>query len=660
MKDTGEEVFEKLKAVAANAPQAPGCYLMRDESGEIIYVGKAKILRNRLRSYFAGKKDIKTTTLLKHARSIETIIVSSEYEALLLENTLIKEHFPHYNIDLKDGKTYPVVRVTNEDFPRVFKTRYVVNDGSLYFGPFPKVLSLDALLAIAEKFLPLRKCKVFHRRANPCLYYHIGRCSGPCAGKIDKAAYAAYLDKMKQLLAGKTDALVAEITKRMNEAATALDYERAATLRDEAANIRALVENANSVVDFVPESRDYIAWAGRGVLTTFSVFSMRYGKLTGRDLFRARSAASEEESFETFVSSYYNSERKPPAKIYIRSGQGTGFRVQDEEASWQHLRRWFNETFGYAPDLVAVNEADQSQHSHNAVLGLARQNALEDLRRRVKERGAGAVLEELARELGLRRRPVRIEGFDIAQLDGKHTVASLVSFKNGVPDKKNYRRFKLRTTEGIVDDFQSMREVVRRRYSRLVKEGTELPDLILVDGGIGQVNATKGVLDALGLDIPLAGLAKRDEEIWLPGASTPLCLSKRDEGLKILQFVRDETHRFATTFNQNLRSKDLSLPALEAVRGIGPAKAAALLRAYGGLRQIAAAAPADIAARAGVSEEAALDLRANAALALDKEAREKKRLESSRTRANLYGKEDNIEELALLAAEDEGGKYGES
>jgi excinuclease ABC subunit C len=277
---------------------------------------------------------------------------------------------------------------------------------------------------------------------------------------------------------------------------------------------------------------------------------------------------------------------------------------------------------------------------------MARQNAMEDLRRRLKERGAGPALDELARALGLRARPERIEGFDIAQLDGKHPVASLISFKNGVPDRKNYRHFKLRTVVGVVDDFAAMREAVLRRYSRLIRERKELPDLVLIDGGIGQVNAAKGVLDELGLDLDLVGLAKREEELWLPQAKAPVVLSRRSEALKVLQFVRDETHRFATSLNQRLRSGDLSFPVLESVEGVGPRRAAAIMQAYAGVAAIAAADPAELAERCGVSHKAAKAVRTAAKLALEDQAAAKERLAGgqSRSRQGRYS-------AASLAAE---------
>jgi len=593
------ENIKKLRAAAADTPGEPGVYIMKDENGVIIYVGKAKSLKNRIKSYFSGKKEIKTATLMRHVHSFETIIVKSEYEALLLENTLIKQHSPKYNINLKDGKSYPVIRVTHEDFPRVFRTRRIIHDKSIYYGPFPNTQGIDAMLDTIDKLFPLRKCKKI-KKNGPCMYYHIKRCLAPCCKKISIEEYSLHVQRVQKLLSGETDSLIIDLTAKMHEAARTLQFENAALIRNAIKAIEKLTGEDSSVEDHNPEDRDYIAWAAEGVLTTFTVFSMRGGKMTGRDLFRTRSAADERESLEMFITSYYDSTRPPPVKIYLQEGD------------LKLIPAWFKERFGYEPELLLPAE----KH-HEAIMSMARLNAQEDLRKRLKERGAGPALDELARVLNLETKPVRIEGFDIAQLDGKHPVASLISFKNGVPDRKNYRYFKLRTVIGIVDDFAAMREVVRRRYSRLIREGKELPDLILVDGGIGQVNAAKGVLDELGAESDLVGLAKREEELWLPNAKKPLILSRQSEALKVLQHVRDECHRFATGFNQRLRSGDLFFPILESVEGVGSKRAAAIMKAYESLANIASADPAQMAERCRISNDTARAVRAVAKLALE-------------------------------------------
>jgi excinuclease ABC subunit C len=582
---------------------------MRDGENRIIYVGKARILRSRLSSYFTGEKDIKTVTLLRHVISIETIIVKDEYEALLLENTLIKQHSPKYNINLKDGKTYPVIRLSAGPYPRVFRTRHIIEDGSVYYGPFPNVGAMDDMLDIIDRVFSLRKCRTLRKRDAPCMYYHIGRCGAPCCKKITEAAYALQVDRVRKLLSGDTAALLEELNGEMREEARALRFERAAQLRNAVKIIEGLNETS-AVVDFDPQGRDYIAWAADGILASFSIFSMRDGKLTGRELYRSKSASDEGESLVTFMAGYYNGERLPPGQIYL---QPAAAEAATETAAlaetFRPLVKWFHEQFRVEPELLFPGDSH-----HKAVMAMARQNAEEDLRRRLRERGAGPALDELKTVLGLANRPERIEGFDIAQLDGKHPVASLISFANGVPDKKNYRRFKLRSVVGVVDDFASMREAVQRRYSRLVRENKELPDLILVDGGIGQVNAARAVLDELGINCDVAGLAKRDEEIWRPGEREPLLLSRRSEALKVLQHVRDETHRFATGLNQLLRSRDLRLQSLESVEGIGPRRAAALIRHYQGIDGIASAEAEDIAQVCGCGLPAAKAARAAARL----------------------------------------------
>ncbi|MDR2134477.1 MAG: excinuclease ABC subunit UvrC, partial [Treponema sp.] len=607
------EIYDNLKAAAAEAPKEPGVYIMRDEEGRIIYVGKARVLKNRLGSYFSGKKDIKTATLIRRTRSIETIIVANEYEALLLENTLIKQHAPRYNINLKDGKTYPVIRITAGEFPRVFRTRHIVEDKSLYYGPFPNIQGVDAMLDLVDRLFPLRKCRMLKKRENPCMYYHIGRCMAPCCGKISAGEYGGHVMKVQKLLTGDTDWLIQDLARQMREAARNLQFEWAARLRNAIRAVEELAGGDSSVVDFDPEGRDYIAWAAEGVFTSFTVFSMRGGKMTGRELYRACSAADETESLELFITSYYDPGRPPPSRIYLQpktgatgsgnvaeNGKGAAEEAGKDASPPASLLRWFREQFGFEPEIRLPAE----KH-HVAILAMARQNALEDLRRRLKERGVGPALDALAGYLGLKTRPERIEGFDIAQLDGRHPVASLISFRNGVPDRKNYRYFKLRSVVGVVDDFAAVREAVRRRYSRLVREGRELPDLVLIDGGLGQVNAAKGVMDELGMDSDVAGLAKRNEEIWLPHAKEPVRLSKDSEALKVLQFVRDETHRFATSFNQRLRSGDLFFSALESVEGIGPKRAAAIMKAYETLDAVAAADPAELAEKCGTGKAAA-------------------------------------------------------
>ena len=610
-----EQSHKKLKAAGLDAPVNPGIYIMKDDSGKIIYIGKAKNLKNRIKSYFYGEKDIKTATLMRYVCSIETIIVSNEYEALLLENTLIKQHSPKYNINLKDGKVYPLIRITDEEFPRIFRTRRMINDSSRYYGPYANTQGLNSMMETIDKLFPLRKCKnktlckekTVNKKINkkdPCMYYHINRCMAPCCGKINATDYKEYVQRVEKLLSGEKESLIIDLTYKMHDASHKLQFEKAAEYRNAIRAIENLTGEDSSVEDLNPENRDYIAWAAEGVFAAFTVFSMRGGKMTGRDLFRTISASNEMESLELFITSYYDKTRLPPLKVYLQSFIKDVF-LQTETCSFNNLLlNWFKESYGYETELLSATD----KH-HGAILAMARQNAEEDLRRRLKERGADPALDELKEKLNLKSKPVKIEGFDISHLDGKYPTASLISFKNGVPDKKNYRHYKLRTVIGKIDDIAAMREVIHRRYSRLVREEAELPDLILVDGGRGQVNAAKEVLEDVGLNCDLVGLAKREEELWLPNISEPVILSRQSEALKVLQFVRDECHRFAINFNRMLRSKDLFFPLLESIEGIGPKRAALIMKTYETVANIATCDPVEMAKHCKISKAVARAVR---------------------------------------------------
>ena len=570
--------------------------MWRNPQGTVIYVGKAKNLKNRLSSYFSGHKEIKTRILISRAQSIEYITTANEYEAFLLENNLIKKYTPRYNIDLKDGKSYPVLRITNDKFPRLFKTRQMIQDGSLYFGPFPDVAALDTFIDTLYKLYPLRQCKQFKERDYPCLYYHIGRCKAPCCGKIDKDSYNAYIGEISELLEGKGKETEEKLSKEMKEAAAALNFEKAARIRD---GLKALMimQNQNIVEDFSAEDRDYIAFWREGELASFTVLKIREGKVQGRDNYRVTSLNEDEELLPEFINAYYTEDADLPPAIYVPTQEGLDF-----------MERWFKERFTAQTKIILVAEPMENYKRHKAALDMASQNAHEDIIRRLRERGDIPALQELKEQLGLKNLPVRIEGFDIAHIGGKFPVASLISFYNGNPDKKNYRYFRLKTTNGIIDDFASMREAATRRYTRLLNEGSELPDLILIDGGIGQVNAVEGVLRALDLDIPVAGLAKRDEEIFKPGDSTPITLPKRSDALRLLQRVRDETHRFATSRNQRLRTKENVVSAFAALPGIGPKRERILTQKFMTIEKLAAAQEADVAQALGVKAKAAAEI----------------------------------------------------
>ncbi len=586
------------RASARYLPTEPGVYIMKDPDGEVIYVGKAKNLRSRVGSYFTGEKDPKTAVLRTRVAWIEHIVTRNEYEALLLENNLIKEHAPRYNINLKDGKSYPVIRITNEPFPRVFRTRTIVDDGSQYFGPYTDLDKVDQYLELIERLYPLRKCRGRVKpRPHPCLYYHIGRCSAPCAGKTTKESYNENVERIRRLLDGETEELRRELEHGMSEASERLEFERAAEYRDGLRAIEALAED-QQVMDFDPDVRDYIGYAVKDELCSFAVFQMRGGKLVGNETFHTPVFGTEEEVLTQFLMRYYDELRTPPARLLL-----------PRPIELHDFLTFLREKHG-AETAIEVPEAGRDA----SLLRMAVQNATSDIEKRARERGNLPALEELKRVLSLPQTPLRIEGFDIAQLSGKHPVAALVSFNNGIPDKDAYRRYHIKTLEGKIDDYEAMREVVARRYTRVVNERAAKPDLILIDGGIGQVNAASEVLQALGLDsIVVVGLAKQNEEIFRPHTAEPLRLPEGSAPLRVLQYVRDEAHRFATGFNQQLRSKDIGLSQLESIPGIGPARSRTIMQRFESLQNVAEADPEYIAEICKLGVETAGKVRALAA-----------------------------------------------
>lgn len=625
--------------------------MWRDPQDTVIYVGKAKNLKNRLSSYFSGKKDIKTRLLISSAKSIEYITTANEYEAFLLENNLIKKYSPKYNINLKDGKSYPSLRITKEEFPRLFKTRNILHDGSTYFGPYPDATALDTFIETLYQIYPLRHCKKFVKKDSPCLYYHMGQCKAPCCGKISKESYNEFFGEISDLLKENSDETSKKLTAKMKEAAAALNFEKAARLRD---GLRALMimQNQNIVESFDAEDRDYIAHYRDGELVSFTVLKIRNGKLLGRDNHRVTSLNEDDELISEFMNAYYTSKEEVPPKIFV-----------PHEYGLEMVERRLKEILKIEPNVIEVSQ-DMSQRDL-AAMQMAQQNAKEDIIRRLRERGDLPALQELKDILSLKNLPIRIEGFDIAHIGGKFPVASLISFYNGNPDKKNYRYFRLKTTDGYIDDFQSMREATSRRYTRLLNEQAELPDLILIDGGIGQVNAVDQVLKSLNLDIPIAGLAKRDEEIWLPNAEKPVCLPKRSDALRLLQRVRDETHRFATSRNQRLRTKENVVSIFLEIPGIGEKRARTLTKHFTTLENMCSADESAVAELLHVRSDEATDILIHAKQLLEKRNERKEQqmqsLKSAGTTWQKAAEAQYIEDLAqeaLMAAE-KTPNYGE-
>ena len=638
---------EILHQTALQAPQQSGVYLWHNEAGTVIYVGKAKNLKNRLSSYFSGRKDIKTRLLIHSATSIEYITTKNEYEAFLLENNLIKKYNPRYNINLKDGKSYPVLRITAEAFPRIFKTRNVIQDGSKYFGPFPDATALDTFIESLYEIYPLRHCKKFSQKKSPCLYYHIGKCLAPCAKDIEPARYKEFIEEIILLLEGKGNEEGSRIKSEMKKAASELNFEKAGRLRD---GLKALsvLQNQNVVETFGGDDRDYIASWREGELLSFTVLKMRDGKLLGRDNFRSQSLNEDNEVLAEFMGAYYSEKDLIPPHIFVKESDGM-----------EIMKEWFLKEYKIECDIQSLQPGMEKENLHRACLNMAEENAHEDIIRRLRERGDYPAMEELKNLLGLSKLPERIEGFDIAHIGGKFPVASLISFYRGNPDKKNYRYFRLKTTDGLIDDFQSMREATSRRYSRLLNEKKELPDLILIDGGIGQVNAVDQVLKALGLSIPIAGLAKRDEEIWRPYAKEPICLSKRSDALRLLQRVRDETHRFATSRNQELRTKENTVSPFVKLSNIGPAKDKLLMKKYGSLQKLCQAPEAEIAELLHFPAVKASSLLLEAKVLLEKENKKKAEENLSlqvagttKEKARQYKIDHDLAKAALDIAED--------
>ena len=555
-------------------PKKPGVYLMKDQDGRVIYVGKAKILKNRVRSYFTGDKDPKTRVLVSKIADIDVLVTSSEYEALILENNLIKEYNPRYNINLKDGKTYPVIRITNEDYPRIFRTRRIIHDGSRYFGPYPNIKALETYLELVDKIYPLRKCRgPLKKRSSPCLYYHLHKCPGPCANLISQQDYQNQVNQAAELLAQQPKQLETDLRSRMEEASQSLAFEKAAEYRD---MIRAMdtMFTGQSVVDYNLETRDYLGWHNDQTWFSFVILQMRGGKMVGTDMFRTESYGDVQETLEQFLLRYYSEFNRYPEKLFVPPDL-----ITDE------IQRFLSEELS-APTQVLLGSEDRD----GAILNMAIEIVRQDNYKQAHDRGNMAALEELQRILKLPTIPLRIEGFDIAQLHGKHTVAAMVSFYQGRPDKKEYRHFGIRSLQGEIDDFESIREAVARRYTRVLNEDLPRPDLILIDGGKGQLNGAKSILDALGLDqIPILGLAKREEEIFLPGSPDPITLPPGHPSLRILQAVRDEAHRFGTSHNQQLRSKDVKLETLEGIPGLGKVRSRRLLQGFGSVEEIAKA-----------------------------------------------------------------------
>jgi excinuclease ABC subunit C len=486
-----------------------------------------------------------------------------------------------------------MIRITNDAFPKVFKTRRLVKDGSHFFGPFPGVGSLDTYLDLVNTNFKLRKCSSpMKKRETPCLYYHIGRCSAPCCGYITREDYQKSVDEVVKFLSGNNEKLIRQTQKEMFALSKELKFEEAAKKRDLLRSLQTISSN-QAVEDFEQEARDYAAIEMRGPLYSISLMQMRDGALMGRALYRGETLGDETETLQGFLLRYYADGEKLPHQLYV-----------SHDIDRSSLSRFFDEQLNGKLDVLRPIDG-----KHYRILRMAHENASRDVEKRLKSTDNSPALEDLQQVLDLPQKPTLIEGFDIAQLSGKYTVASLISFKNGVPNKSGYRRFNIKSLHGKIDDFGAMREAATRRYQDVLNENLEWPGLIVIDGGKGQVHAVQDVLDDLGMSsIPVVGLAKRLEEIVFPDERESLLLPEHSPSLRVMIAVRDECHRFATSANQNMRSKEVAFKLLESIRGIGPKRSKDLMQVYGSVDEILSHNAEEISEKTGLSLQTATRL----------------------------------------------------
>ncbi|MCK9420353.1 MAG: excinuclease ABC subunit UvrC [Nitrospirae bacterium] len=596
---------EKLQ----NLPDSPGVYLMKDGKGHVIYVGKARSLWNRVRSYFQkGAMGEKTEMLVRQIVDIETIMTHTELEALILESTLIKKHRPRYNIILRDDKNYPYLRFDMKaEYPRLDVVRGLKKDGALYYGPYVPAGGMWELLSLIRRMFPLATCKKEFNKdkpERPCVQHQIGRCMAPCSGAVDQEAYKDMAGQVRLFLEGKDRDLLDLLKQRMAEESDKMDYERAAELRDRIAKIEGAFEK-QKIISPGFENQDVIGMVSEGGHANIQALFIRNGMLLGRKDFTIPDVLgmTEEEVMTDFLRQFYAKEMIVPAEVLLP------FDVPDREL----FEVWLTERRGAKVEVLVPQRGRKRE-----LVQMASDNAGQSLRehllsRKSKER----VLLRLKEELGLRNLPRRIEAFDISNIQGAEAVASMVSFENNLPDKRHYKRFKIKSVQGQ-DDFASMAEVIRRRYTKAKEEGI-LPDLILVDGGKGQLNAVLEVLLELGIDGPdVFGLAKARsgkegaeqefERVFLPGVDEPIILEPTSQTTHLVARVRDEAHRFAIAYHRKLREKRAIKSELDDIPGIGEVRKKALLRHFGSLEKIKQATIDELAAVKGMSKKAAEEI----------------------------------------------------
>lgn len=590
---------DNIKKALAVLPEKPGVYLMHDASGKVIYVGKAVVLKNRVRSYFRNlaSHTPKVKAMVAKIAEIETIVTSSEVEALILECNLIKKYRPHYNISLKDDKTYPYLKVTlQEDFPRLYVTRRQLRDGARYYGPYADAGAMHATVKLLRSMFPLRTCRKMNVD-RPCLNYHIKRCLAPCAGYISKADYHKMIKSVCMVLDGRTTELERDLKQQMQEAADNYAFEEAARLRDQLQAVARLNEAQKAVTNNGGDM-DIFGLGQDMTGLCVQLFFVRKGKLIGRDnFFMPDGGDTPQEVMTAFVKQYYNEATFIPKEVVLP--------YLPEEDEKQLIETWLADKAQRRVELLLPQRGVKKD-----LLKLANENAVKLLNERLRKGSLSLkndlqAAEELQQALGLEHPLERMDCFDISHTQGSETVASMVVFRNGTSSKKDYRRYKIVSAEGKPDDFKSMQEVVYRRY----RDYEDLPSLVVIDGGKGQLSSALEVIRGLGLDdLPVVGLAKREEEIFKPHQSESIMLDREGAALHLIQRIRDEAHRFAITYHRKLRGKRNLVSVLDHVEGIGLKRRQELWKAFKTLDAMRAASVEELAAVEGMNYTAAQTL----------------------------------------------------
>ncbi|NLM45859.1 MAG: excinuclease ABC subunit UvrC [Firmicutes bacterium] len=608
-----EKLSDKLQERLQCLPTRPGVYLMKDNRGKILYVGKAVNLRQRVRSYFQSPEKLapKVRALAEKIADVDYTVTDTEIEALILESNLIKEYRPRYNIDLKDDKHYPYLRVTvQEEYPRIHVARRVQKDGARYFGPYPNAGAVRETIRLLQRLFPLRSCRSLlapNKQKRPCLNHHINRCLAPCAGKVEPEEYRKVVEEVLLFLEGKQDRLLADLAARMEEAAEKMEFEKAARLRDQYRAVEAVAQK-QKIVATTGGERDIIALAAGGGLGCAQLFVIRSGKLTGQEHFLLTNPTGESsaELLKAFLHRYYTHAGEIPPEIVL----------SEEIPEKELVQAWLRQLRGGAVKLLVPKRGPRKD-----LVRLALDNArlfLEQELLTEKAHDSQAALQLLAVTVGLDSPPLRIEGYDISHFQGEGTVAAMVVFEHGAARPSDYRRFLIRSVEKP-DDYASIREAIGRRFARLrsaqgEKTGKDaasdpfllVPDLLLIDGGPGQLSAALQALEEQGFGmVPAISLAKEEELIYLPGRREALRLPRTSPALQLLQRVRDEAHRYAITAQRRQRSRPARGSSLLAVPGIGDARRKALLRTFGSLSAMREASLEELAAVKGMNRRAA-------------------------------------------------------